>query len=61
MIAAAGLAARELTDRPVADALASGLIGLVLLATSATLLHAKRELLTGRGGFLPRCSSGCVF
>ena len=49
VVAAAGLAAREITDQPVADAVASGLIGLVLLATSATLLHANRELLTGRG------------
>ena len=45
----AGLAAREITGEPAADAVASALIGLVLLATSAMLLHTSRELLTGRG------------
>ena len=49
VIALVGLSAREVTDRPVVDALASGLIGFVLLATSVILLHANRELLTGRG------------
>ncbi len=49
LIAAAGLVVREVTNRPIADAIASALIGLVLLATSALLLHTSRELLTGRG------------
>ena len=49
VIAMAGLAAREITGEPAADAVASALIGLVLLATSAMLLHTSRELLTGRG------------
>jgi cation diffusion facilitator family transporter len=49
MIAIAGLATREITGRPASDAIASALIGVVLLATSALLLHTSRELLTGRG------------
>lgn len=49
VIAAAGLAAREIADRPSIDVIASAAIGLVLLATSAALLHTSRELLTGRG------------
>lgn len=49
ILAAAGLAGRELTRRPLLDAIASALIGAVLLATSVALLHTNRELLTGRG------------
>jgi cation diffusion facilitator family transporter len=49
LIAAAGLAITQLTQRQAADAAASALIGLVLLATSIVLLHTNRELLTGRG------------
>jgi divalent metal cation (Fe/Co/Zn/Cd) transporter len=49
LIAAAGLAITQLTQRQAADATASALIGLVLLATSIVLLHTNRELLTGRG------------
>jgi cation diffusion facilitator family transporter len=49
VIAVTGLAAREITHRPIADAIASAMIGLVLLATSALLLRTTRELLTGRG------------
>jgi len=48
VVAAGGLAGRESTGNPAADALASGLIGLILLATSLVLLHTSRELLTGR-------------
>ena len=49
VIAMAGLAVRHITGQPAADVAASALIGLVLLATSAMLLHTSRELLTGRG------------
>jgi cation diffusion facilitator family transporter len=49
VLACAGLAARQLSGNAVFDALASGLISLVLLATSIVLLHTNRELLTGRG------------
>jgi cation diffusion facilitator family transporter len=49
VIAAAGLAGREITGSTTSDALASALIGLTLLATSVVLLHTNRELLTGRG------------
>jgi divalent metal cation (Fe/Co/Zn/Cd) transporter len=48
LVAAAGLAGREITGSPAADAAASALIGLILLATSLVLLHTNRELLTGR-------------
>jgi len=48
MVAAGGLAGREITGDPTADAVASALIGLLLLATSLVLLHTNRELLTGR-------------
>jgi cation diffusion facilitator family transporter len=48
LVAAGGLAGREITGDPVADAAASALIGLILLATSLVLLHTNRELLTGR-------------
>lgn len=49
VIAAMGLAGRQLTGSQALDVLASALIGLVLLATSILLLHNNRELLTGRG------------
>jgi cation diffusion facilitator family transporter len=49
ILAAGGLAGREVTDAPAWDAGASGLIGLVLLGASVVLLHTNRELLTGRG------------
>lgn len=49
LLAAAGLAGSQLSGRSGPDAAASALIGLVLLATSLVLLHANRELLTGRG------------
>ena len=48
LIAVSGLTVREVTQRPIADAIASAMIGVVLLATSALLLHTSRELLTGR-------------
>jgi cation diffusion facilitator family transporter len=48
LAAAAGLAGREITGDPAADAAASALIGLILLAASLVLLHTNRELLTGR-------------
>ena len=49
LLAAAGLAGRQVTGVASLDAAASALIGLVLLATSIILLHSNRELLTGRG------------
>jgi cation diffusion facilitator family transporter len=49
VIAAAGLAGKEITGGTTFDALASALIGLTLLGTSVVLLHTNRELLTGRG------------
>jgi cation diffusion facilitator family transporter len=49
VVAAAGLAVTEVTGRPVADAVASALIGLLLLVTSVVLMHTNRELLTGKG------------
>ena len=49
LVAGLGLAVGQLTSRPVFDTAASGLIGLILLATSVVLLHTNRELLTGRG------------
>jgi cation diffusion facilitator family transporter len=48
-VAAAGLSGTELTGRVWPDAVASTIIGLVLLGTSVVLLHTNRELLTGRG------------
>jgi cation diffusion facilitator family transporter len=48
LVAAGGLAGREITGSPATDAAASAVIGLILLATSVVLLHANRELLTGR-------------
>jgi cation diffusion facilitator family transporter len=49
VVAAAGLAGTELTQQVWPDAVASSMIGLVLLGTSVVLLHTNRELLTGRG------------
>jgi cation diffusion facilitator family transporter len=49
VIAAAGLAGKEITGGTTFDALASALIGLTLLGTSVVMLHTNRELLTGRG------------
>ncbi|MET3808642.1 cation diffusion facilitator family transporter [Nakamurella sp. UYEF19] len=49
VIASLGLAGRQLFDHPATDVVASALIGLVLLGTSAVLLRTNRELLTGRG------------
>ncbi len=49
VIAALGLAGRELFDHPATDVAASALIGVVLLGTSVVLLRTNRELLTGRG------------
>ena len=46
-MAAVGFAGREITGRPIADAPASTLIGLILLATSVILPHTNRDLLTG--------------
>jgi cation diffusion facilitator family transporter len=48
-LALAGLAAREATGWHAVDTTASALIAVVLLLTSLLLLHASRELLTGRG------------
>ena len=48
IVAALGLAGREITGSATIDAAASAVIGLILLATSVVLLHTNRELLTGR-------------
>ena len=48
-MASVGLAVSQLTGSPMPDTVASGLIGLLLLVTSAFLLRTNRELLTGRG------------
>ncbi len=48
-LAAVGLAGRQVSGQAVWDTAASALIALVLLATSAVLLHTNRDLLTGRG------------
>lgn len=49
ILAAIGLAGRELSGSPLPDAIASAFIGLVLVAASIALLRTNRELLTGRG------------
>ena len=49
VVAAAGLGLTQATNSPVPDTAASMLIGLMLLAASAFLLHRNRELLSGRG------------
>ncbi len=48
-VAMVGLLLSEFTGSTLPDSLAGGLIGLLLLATSAFLLKTNRELLTGRG------------
>ena len=53
VVAAAGLGLTQVTKSPVPDTAASMLIGLMLLAASAFLLHRNRELLSGRGVPLP--------
>ena len=47
LIAAAGIAAQQLTGRPLYDGLASILIGLVLTATAVWLAHETKGLLIG--------------
>jgi cation diffusion facilitator family transporter len=53
LVAAVGLALRELTGSAAADVAASATIALVLLVTSGLLLHTSRDLLTGRGVSAP--------
>ena len=47
--AAAGLVLNEVTGNPAPDAVASALIGLLLLGASVVLLRTNRDLLSGRG------------
>jgi divalent metal cation (Fe/Co/Zn/Cd) transporter len=47
--AAAGLVLNELTGNPAPEAVASALIGLLLLTASVLLLRINRDLLSGRG------------
>lgn len=49
LLAAAGLFVSEVTGSAIPDTVASMLIGLLLLGTSAFLLNTNRELLSGRG------------
>ena len=49
LVAIAGLVVSQATRSATPDTLASMLIGLLLLAASAFLLHNNRELLSGRG------------
>jgi divalent metal cation (Fe/Co/Zn/Cd) transporter len=49
VMAAAGLVLNEVTGNPAPDAVASALIGLLLLAASVLLLRTNRDLLSGRG------------
>lgn len=49
IVAAIGLGISEATTSPTPDTVASGLIGLLLLAASVLLLKTNRQLLTGRG------------
>jgi len=49
LVAGLGVAACQVTRSPMPDTVASAIIGLLLLVTSAFLLRANRELLTGRG------------
>ena len=49
LVAALGLIASQVTRSPTPDTIASGLIGLLLLVTSAFLLRTNRELLIGLG------------
>ena len=48
-VATLGVLASQLTGSPTPDTVASAIIGLLLLVTSAFLLRTNRELLTGRG------------
>jgi cation diffusion facilitator family transporter len=47
--AVAGLVLTEVTGNPAPDAVASALIGLLLLVASVLLLRTNRDLLSGRG------------
>ena len=47
--AAAGLVLNQVTGNPAPDAVASALIGLLLLIASVLLLRTNRDLLSGRG------------
>jgi cation diffusion facilitator family transporter len=47
--AVAGLVLNEVTGNPAPDAVASALIGLLLLIASVLLLRTNRDLLSGRG------------
>ena len=49
LLALAGIALSQQTASSAPDTVASALIGLMLLAASAFLLHTNRELLSGRG------------
>ena len=49
LAAIGGLTARQLTGSATPDALASALIGVVLMAGSVQLVRTNRDLLTGRG------------
>jgi len=53
ILAAVGLAGRQLTGSALPDAVASAAIGLILVGASVALLRTNRELLTGRGVPLP--------
>lgn len=53
LTAMVGLAISQATGSPTPDTAASGLIGLLLLASSVLLLHTNRGLLSGRGVPLP--------
>jgi cation diffusion facilitator family transporter len=48
-VAAAGLVSSQLARSALPDAVASALIGVLLLVVSVLLLRSNRELLTGRG------------
>jgi cation diffusion facilitator family transporter len=49
LVAIVGLALSEVTGSRAPDAVAGGLIGLLLLASSVLLLQTNRDLLSGRG------------
>jgi divalent metal cation (Fe/Co/Zn/Cd) transporter len=51
--AASGLITSQITGDATPDVVAGALIGLLLLVASVVLLHANRELLTGRGVAIP--------
>jgi cation diffusion facilitator family transporter len=48
-VAAAGLAAGQLTGSPLPETIASAVIGVILLVASVLLLRTNRELIGGRG------------